>query len=230
MKFIKRHSLLPALLIGLPFLAATTTQACPGGTCAMTNPGAETTQTGCCSPAACSIGDTLSALEHPTFEAETNSLLQEQITEERMAARVYRTLAKVYPQVRPFQMIPLAEDRHGDAVVNLLKSADPAFSESTMKIDPSYPTLGDELITRGSSSETEALRVGAYIEEKDILDLRSLAARLDDDGAKAIVAPLEQGSYHHLSAFVRNLRRHGENYTPQLLTADAFDEIISAES
>ncbi len=235
MKPTPRHTVLIALLIGLPLLQAATNKN-RGGACAATGPGCCAGGgggPGCAAPSSacgtagpCGLTAALTDETRPQFDAETIALLRDQVAEERMAARVYRTLSERYPRVPPFQRIPLAEDRHAGSVTTLLASADPNFSLSAMISDSSYSTLGDELIARGSAGEVEALRVGAYIEEKDILDLRALAVRLDHAGAKAIVAQLEQGSHHHLNAFVRNLRRHGISYEPQLLSAEAFAAIV----
>lgn len=231
MKISARHTVLATLLIGLPLLQAAG-NCNRASACAVTGPGcpSQPKAGSCCGAAPCGLDSAITDAQLPAFDAETLALLHDQIAEERMAARVYRALGEVFPEVRPFQNIPRAEDRHGGAIATLLAGSDPAFSLSAMIINPSYSSLGDELIARGSASEVDALRVGAYIEEKDILDLQALAVRLKHDGAKAIVAQLEQGSHHHLAAFVRNLRSHGVDYTPQLLSAEAFSAIVSGES
>ncbi len=213
MKPSGRHTVLATLLVALPLLQAASDD--------------DRTPARCCTAAPCGLQAPLTDDARPVCDPETLAALRAQYAEERMAARVYRTLAEQYPQLRPLQNIPLAEDRHAGSVATLLAAADPAFSLSAMIKDPQYSTLGDDLIARGRVSEIEALRVGAWIEEKDILDLRALAARLEHAGARAIVDQLERGSHHHLTAFVRNLRRRGVTYEPQLLSADDFGAILS---
>ncbi|WP_221031270.1 DUF2202 domain-containing protein [Actomonas aquatica] len=241
MKPTARHTILAALLIGLPLLQAATNQnrtsacAVTGPGCADQAPAAERSRGQNCGPTCgtaspCGLNSALTDDQRPHFDAATLSAFHDQLAEERMAARIYRAFAERYPAVRPFQNIPRAEDRHAASVATLLACADPTFSPSAMITNPTYSTLGDDLIERGSTSEVEALRVGAYIEEKDILDLQALLGRLDHDGAKAIVAQLEQGSHHHLAAFVRNLSRHGVTYEPQLLSTEAYAEIVFGNS
>lgn len=164
----------------------------------------------------------------PVIDAELGNLLRAQVDEETMAAQVYRALGKSYA-LKPFEHIPLAEDAHAAAVRKIL--ADTAFpaSPADTLTDEKFVTLRDELIARGNTSELEALRVGAFIEERDIQDLRLVMAATKSASVLETLHWLEMGSHHHLNAFVRHLKMRGEPYTPQLLGQAEFDAIVTAD-
>jgi hypothetical protein len=62
------------------------------------------------------------------------------------------------------------------------------------------------------------LRVGAAIEEIDILDLEEPIAQTDKPGIQLVYKNLMKGSWNQLRAFVSNLERQvGETYQPQYL-------------
>jgi hypothetical protein len=93
--------------------------------------------------------------------------------------------------------------------------------------DADLKALYDDLVEEGSSSVEEALRVGAVIEETDIQDLKDRLAETDNDDIVLVYESLMRGSRNHLRAFVNNLERRGVDYTPQFLSQEEFDEIIS---
>lgn len=157
-----------------------------------------------------------------SLSPEARERLVLQWAEENLAATVYRTLGETY-RARPFQNIPRAEDRHAQAMRDLLQAADINLEEIVPH--PDLATLQSDLIARGQQSEVEALKVGAFIEERDIADLRELAELIEDVTARRVIQQLEAGSQHHLKAFVRNLQRRGASYEPVVLSATEFAAI-----
>ena len=89
--------------------------------------------------------------------------------------------------------------------------------------------LYTDLVEQGSVSEIEALKVGALIEEIDILDLdHGLTEVIEDNlDMTRIYTNLRRGSTFHLKAFVWNLKVRGEIYTPQVMDQETYDEIIN---
>ena len=164
----------------------------------------------------------------PPIDAQLGHLLRAQVEEETMAAQVYRALGETYA-LRPFQHIPLAEDAHAEAVRKILAATPYPASPANTLADEKFITLRDELIARGNTSEIEAIRVGAFIEERDIQDLRLVMAATKSASVLETLHWLETGSYHHLNAFVRQLRMRGESYSPQLLNQAEFDAIVAAK-
>lgn len=149
--------------------------------------------------------------------------------EEKVAHDVYATLGARYG-LQIFLNIKESEATHTEAVRQLLVTygiEDPA-KETPIGVfeDPALQAIYDKLVAQGEQSEDEALRVGAYIEEHDIMDLdERLAADLPDDVA-AVYQNLRKGSTNHLQAFVRNIERGGGSYSPQLLSEAEYQEAL----
>jgi hypothetical protein len=82
----------------------------------------------------------------------------------------------------------------------------------------------------GSESLLAGLKVGAAIEEIDILDLEEqLNNVVDNEDIKLVYNNLLRGSRNHLRAFVRNITNQGETYEPQYMNGDAYEEIIKTD-
>ena len=69
--------------------------------------------------------------------------------------------------------------------------------------------------------------MGAAIEEIDILDLQERMAQTDREDILLVYSNLKRGSENHLRAFVNNLERRGIEYSPEHLSQEEYDEIIS---
>ncbi len=93
--------------------------------------------------------------------------------------------------------------------------------------NPDLQALYDDLVAQGSSSEEEALRVGAVIEETDIQDLKDQLEKTDNEDITMVYESLMKRSRNHLRAFANNLERRGIDYTPQVLSQEEYDQIIA---
>ena len=148
--------------------------------------------------------------------------------EEKLAEDVYSSLNEIW-SLRVFDNIGRAERTHQAAVETLLvrySLAVPAnppgeFSNETLQ------SLYNDLVSRGGLSVEEALRVGASIEELDILDLEERMAQTDKEDIQLVYSNLKRGSENHLRAFVNNLERRGIEYRPEYLSMQEYDGIIS---
>jgi hypothetical protein len=151
--------------------------------------------------------------------------------EEKLARDVYLAL---YDQwgLPVFQNIAGSEQTHMDSVLMLLDQygiADPAAGNGLGEFsDPFFQSLYEELVTQGSVSPAEALKVGATIEELDIVDLEERLAQANNEYIVQVYSNLLAGSENHLRAFVSNLERQsGESYQPVYLDQDAYQAIIT---
>ena len=161
-----------------------------------------------------------------TFQEEEGLLFMAE--EEKLAGDVYSALNEVW-NLRVFDNIGRAEQTHQAAVETLLERyslavpAKPAgeFSNETLQ------SLYNDLVSRGGLSVEEALRVGAAIEEIDILDLQERMAQTDWEDILLVYSNLKRGSENHLRAFVNNLERRGIEYSPEHLSQEEYDGIIS---
>lgn len=163
-------------------------------------------------------------------DAETAGLLLMR-EEEKLAHDIYLTLYDLWGQA-VFQNIAGSEATHTDAVLTLLERygiADPVGNNAPgVFTNPELQALYDDLAAQGSESLVAALRVGAAVEEIDILDLEELRVQTDKADILTVYANLTKGSRNHLRAFVRTVERYGgETYVPQVMAQEDFDAIIA---
>jgi hypothetical protein len=152
--------------------------------------------------------------------------------EEKLARDVYLTLYDRWG-LPIFQNIASSEATHMEAVKTLIDRynlEDPAAGQYVgVFTNPTLQGLYDQLVEEGNRSLSSALRVGAAIEEIDILDLEERIAQTERADIKLVYENLMKGSRNHLRSFVSNLeRREGEVYQPQYVTQAAYDAIVAA--
>jgi rhodanese-related sulfurtransferase len=151
--------------------------------------------------------------------------------EEKLARDVYTTLGAIYG-VATFSNIAGSEQTHTDAVKALLVQytiADPVSADTvgvfqSKKIQQLYDTL----VMQGKKSLTDALIVGATIEDLDIYDLDVFKKETSRQDILSVYNNLQKGSRNHMRAFVRSIQSQGGTYTPQYITKDAYTTIITS--
>ncbi|MCI0643382.1 MAG: DUF2202 domain-containing protein [Chloroflexi bacterium] len=162
--------------------------------------------------------------------AETEGLLYMR-EEEKLAQDVYLALYEKWG-LPVFQNIANSEATHTEAVKTLLDRydlADPATGNDVgVFTDASLQGLYDQLVTQGNQSLADALRVGAAIEEIDILDLEERIAQTDKADIQLVYENLMKGSRNHLRSFTSTLKTQtGETYQPQYLDPAAYEAIVN---
>ncbi len=150
--------------------------------------------------------------------------------EEKLARDVYLYLYEIYP-LRPFLNISKSEQAHMDAMLYLIDTlnlVDPVGDNPPGVFqNEELQALYNELIERGSESREEALRVGALIEEVDIIDIqRELDENATNEEVIRVYTNLLRASGNHLRAFVGVLGIYDVDYEPVLLEADQFRQIL----
>jgi hypothetical protein len=150
--------------------------------------------------------------------------------EEKLARDVYLYLYEIYP-LRPFLNISKSEQAHMDAMLYLIDTlnlVDPVGDNPPGVFqNEELQELYDELIEQGSESQKEALRVGALIEEVDIIDIqRELDENASHEEVIRVYTNLIRASGNHLRAFVGVLGLYDVEYEPILLDPDQFTQII----
>ena len=167
--------------------------------------------------------------------AETTTLLYVR-EEEKLARDVYLTLYNRWGQ-KVFQTIATtSEQTHMDAIktqLDLYGLNDPVMSDIVGAFtDSSLGTLYTQLTQQGSTSLTEGLKVGAFIEEYDIQDLQEAINEAQQGSQPATVirtyTNLMCGSRNHLRAFVRQLEMNGVVYAAQLLSQANVNLIVDS--
>ena len=208
--------------------------------------------------AALCLVSTFPALAAPLDEGETQHLIFMR-EEEKLARDVYLTLADLYPAWPVFASIgTLSEQTHTDIVRDMLakfRIPDPNPDANNLPVSIGIFTGEDygwyftekflALVARGNASALEALHVGAFIEELDMMDIvgcpKVIVETSDVIGEgecgldytnkrplKTMYTHLVEGSKDHLRAYVRNIETIiGEgNYVAQVLTQEEVDEIL----
>ncbi len=152
--------------------------------------------------------------------------------EEKLARDVYNALYEVWGQPT-FLNIAASEQAHMDEIKILLDRyslADPALGPGVFT-DLELQALYNDLVAQGSASLADALKVGAAIEEIDILDLEERLVLTDNADIQLVFNNLMAGSYNHLNAFVGVLSMQtGEVYEPQYLTPEAYAAIATGQT
>lgn len=162
-------------------------------------------------------------------EADALAFMRE---EEKLARDVYQALATTWA-LPVFTNIASSEQTHMDAIKTLLDRyglPDPAAGKAPgVFTNPDLQNLYTQLLTRGKASLSEALAVGAAIEEIDILDLQKRITATTPADIARVYTQLRQGSSNHLRAFVTQWEAQtGETYQPQYLDDPTYKAIITS--
>ena len=163
------------------------------------------------------------------MDAEVDSLVFMR-EEEKLAHDVYMALYDLWG-LPLFQNIASSEQTHTEAVKNLLDKfdiPDPAdTSPAGIFVNPDLQALYDELTQYGSESLENALKVGAAIEEIDILDLQEYLEIVNNASIRSVYENLLRGSENHLRAFTATFARQtGETYEPQYMNETDYKAIL----
>ncbi len=171
----------------------------------------------------------LAAILPADLSAEETAGLLYMYEEEKLARDVYNALYTAW-NIPTFQNIAASEQMHMDSVKSLLDrySLNVPSSAPGSFIDATLQNLYTTLIAQGGQSAADALKVGAAIEELDILDLQTRLSATDNADIQMVYGKLLSGSNNHLQAFAMALRNQtGEVYIPQYLTAEAYAAALS---
>lgn len=158
-------------------------------------------------------------------QAEKSSLIYLR-EEEKLARDVYDYLYSLWG-AEIFSNIYASEVQHMAAVKSLLDKyniKDPIADDipgifANEELQHHY----DVLTSKGSISLTDALEVGATIEDLDIYDLdEDLHSVVINSDIEQVYNNLLKGSINHINAFVRQLG----SYTPQYISQERYNEVI----
>ncbi|WP_211356876.1 DUF2202 domain-containing protein [Phaeodactylibacter luteus] len=166
----------------------------------------------------------------PLTEDEADALIFMR-EEEKLARDIYLALSDKWG-VPIFANIAASEQRHMDAVgcmISRYQLVDP-ITDDTPGIfnNEVLAALYPALLSQGLESYEQALQVGATIEDLDINDLNKELASAQHTEVIATFENLARGSRNHLRSFVGELEKLGANYTPQYISSEEFEAIISS--
>lgn len=161
-------------------------------------------------------------------EAEIEGLM-EMREEEKLAHDVYTTLYGIYGHI-VFSNIAKSESAHTSAVLHLMNGyglEDPALTGVGQFSNPLFADLYIQLTDKGSENLVEALKIGAFIEEYDIADLKRLLEETQNTDVQRVYGHLLGGSENHMRAFTNALKQQGAVYVPTIITSEEYEEILN---
>lgn len=152
--------------------------------------------------------------------------------EEKLAHDVYIYLDGLWRgYTRVFGNIANSEASHTESVRQLLvrySLPDPtATLASGVFQNTTLQNLYTQLVAAGSVSLVDGLKVGAAIEEIDMIDLNKALLETDNQDISLVYQNLLKGSRNHLRAFVSNLDKQGVAYLPQYMVAADYQAIVT---
>jgi hypothetical protein len=179
----------------------------------------------------CSLAGFLPGLPSGDLDEEEAIDLTFMREEEKLARDVYLSFYEDY-ETKIFRQIARAEKTHMRAVLYHLRKyelEDPAAGYPIgVFSNPDLQELYYQLVNTGSDGIGSALWVGARVEEIDISDLYAALERTDNEDLATLYQNLLKGSRNHLRAFHKKLTRLGIVYTPDYISQELYDEIVTS--
>jgi hypothetical protein len=176
------------------------------------------------------LGSEIERLPKGTLSEDEEKGILYMREEEKLARDVYLALYDKWG-TSIFRNIGESEGTHMEAVKTLIDRYELTDSSTGVGGDfgnQDLQGLHDQLVAEGSKSLVDALKVGAAIEEIDILDLEEYLSQTDKEDITTVYENLLKGSRNHLRSFVSNLEGRGIDYSPQYLSETAYRDIIDA--
>jgi hypothetical protein len=177
------------------------------------------------------LGGSLTALPIESLSAAESASLLFMREEEKLAQDVYTQLNITWSgQTRVFGNIAKSEATHTEAVRQLLLRYNLPDPNATLSAgvyqNATLQSLYTQLVASGNVSLIEALKVGAAIEEIDLLDLQKGLLDIDNQDIILIYDNLRKGSRNHLRSFASTLANQGVTYVPQYLSVADYQAIV----
>ncbi len=179
------------------------------------------------------LGLSLTALPIESLSVAEQASLAFMREEEKLAHDVYAQMDTRWgASTRVFGNIANSEATHTEAVRQLLlrySLNDPAATlaaglfQNTM-----LQGLYTQLLANGVTALIEALKVGAAIEEIDMLDINTALLNVDNQDIRLVYDNLLKGSRNHLRSFVNTLLNQGVTYVPQYMDPVAYAAIVNS--
>ncbi len=174
----------------------------------------------------------LSMMAFISDKSETlESNLWYQYEEERMAMDYYDAMYDKWQNLA-FRNVCRSEKRQMNGIGSLIDEyGNPELireAEPGQYHHPELNDLYDQLLRKGSGSLIEALRSGAYLQEKSVDDLKSLVLSTDNNELAYELSELLVDSRCHLYEMVCQLKIRNIEYRPDILTVQEYMNCIES--
>lgn len=178
------------------------------------------------------LGTALAALPVDVLSDAEKTSLAFMREEEKLAHDVYTLLATLWGgNTKIFGNIAVSESTHTEAVRQLLVRytlIDPAATTAPGIFQNTVlQALYTQLATEGALTLVNALKVGAAIEEIDMIDINTALLKIDNQDIRLVYENLLKGSRNHLRSFAKTLLAQGLTYVPQYMSLSDYAAIIN---
>jgi hypothetical protein len=177
------------------------------------------------------LGVALAALPLDTLSEAEKATLAYMREEEKLAHDVYALSATLWGSTKIFGNIAISESTHTEALRQLLVRytlTDPAATTAPgIFQDTTLQALYTQLAAASALSMVDALKVGATIEEVDMIDINKALLEVDNQDIRLVYENLLKGSRNHLRSFVNTLLAQGVTYEPKFMTLADYTAIVS---
>ena len=169
-------------------------------------------------------------LTNQSLSEDDKSALLFMLEEEKLARDTYIYLNDLWA-INQFNNIKDSEQTHMNLVEDLLiqnnieYSIEPVGEFQNQTLQNFY----DQFVIDGAISSSNAMQIGATIEDVDIKDLQDFLDITTHLDLVAVFESLQCGSRNHLRSFIQGIENRGETYAPQFLTQEEFDAIIASD-
>lgn len=175
---------------------------------------------------------TLATLPTESLSVAESDALAFMREEEKLAHDVYIQLDSLWRgYTKVFGNISNAEASHTESVRQLLVRYNLPDPTATLApgvfLNSTLQGLYTQLVATGSVSLVEGLKVGAAIEEIDMIDLNKALLETDNQDLKLVFESLLKGSRNHLRSFFSNLEKQGVTYVPQYMAVADYQAIVT---
>ncbi|RIV73217.1 DUF2202 domain-containing protein [Flagellimonas aequoris] len=176
-----------------------------------------------------------SVVENAIIDDEATAIISEEdknallfmLEEEKLARDTYAFLYDTWGMVQ-FNNIKQSEELHMTAVVTLLDAfnVDYEILPNGEFDNNDLQALYNKFEEDGVMDEVSALKIGATIEDLDIVDLEEHIQATTNSDIASVFASLQCGSRNHLRSFTQSLENIGSSYEPQFLTVEEYQSIL----
>lgn len=177
----------------------------------------------------CGVDDsTEKSLINSTLNQSDKDALLFMLEEEKLARDTYMYLDNLW-SMNQFANIKSSEQTHMNAIIDLLEQnkIDYTILPVGEFINQDLQNYYNQFISDGSISNINALKIGATIEDLDIVDLEEYIQETTNTSIISVFKNLQCGSKNHLKSFLTSIENNGNTYTPQFLTQEDFDAILA---
>jgi hypothetical protein len=150
------------------------------------------------------------------------------LEEEKLARDTYIYMNNLW-SLNQFNNIKNSEQTHMDAIKTILdqNNIDYTILPEGQFENENLQNLYNQFVIDGQVSSSNALQIGATIEDLDIVDLEDYINESTNQVLISTYQSLQCGSRNHLRSFVSAINTNESIYTPQFLTVEEYDNILN---